>query len=165
MKTLSPADVRGLCEQVAAECTASGLREAARAVSRVYEAGYAPLGLTSTQFSIMVAVNLYGRAPLSRLAERLVLDRTSLYRALKPLVRRKMLAIQAGRDRRERVAVLTPAGMQLLAEALPIWHATHEQFARAVGPAAWQVLRTRSSAAVEAAQALLPDDSPQSLSE
>src|SRR5262249_59783228 len=106
---------------VAAECACGGLRSAARAISRVYETAFASLGLTATQFSILVAVDLGGPFPLSRLAERLVLDRTTLYRAVKPLVRRRCLRILPGRTARERAAVLTEAGHRLLRDALPIW--------------------------------------------
>src|SRR5262245_61750334 len=105
----------------AAECACGGLRRAARAISKVYEAALAPLDLTATQFSILVAVDLAGPFPLSRLAERLVLDRTTLYRAVKPLVRRRCLQILPGRTGRERKAALTEAGRRLVKEALPIW--------------------------------------------
>jgi len=61
------------------ECAGGGLRRTSRAISRFYGAAFAPLDLTGTQFSLLVAVNLGGPIPLSRLAEFLVLDRTSLY--------------------------------------------------------------------------------------
>jgi DNA-binding MarR family transcriptional regulator len=165
MATLRKDEVHGLCEQVASECSCEGLRQASRAISKLYEAGYAHLDLTATQFAILVAVHLHVRAPLSRLAERLVLDRTSLYRAVKPLVRRKALVIQPGRDRRERVAVLTPSGQRLLAEAIPIWKATQDRFGSAVGPAARVALRSQIAGVIPAVQALLPDDSLQSPTE
>jgi DNA-binding MarR family transcriptional regulator len=161
MATLGRSEIHRLCEQVASECSCEGLRQASRAISKLYEAGYAHLDLTATQFAILVAVHLYVRAPLSRLAERLVLDRTSLYRAVKPLVRRKALLIEPGRDLRERVAVLTPSGQRLLAGALPIWKATQERFGGAVGPAARVALRSSVADAIAAAQALLPADSAQ----
>jgi len=165
MATLRKDEIHGLCERVAAECSCEGLRRASRAISKLYEAGYAPLDLTATQFAILVAVHLYVRAPLSRLAERLVLDRTSLYRAVKPLVRRKALAIEPGRDRRERVAVLTSSGGRLLAEALPIWKATQGRFSGAFGSARRAALGTRAAAVIPVVQALLPDDASQSPAE
>jgi DNA-binding MarR family transcriptional regulator len=105
-----------------------------RAISRLYEAAFAPLDLTGTQFCNLVAVQLLGPVPLSRLAERLVLDRTSLYRAVKPLVRRRCLRILAGQTRRERTATLTEAGSRLLADALPIWEQVQGRFVGALGP-------------------------------
>jgi DNA-binding MarR family transcriptional regulator len=69
-----------------------------------------------------VAVHRRGPVALSRLAEELVLDRTTLYRAVKPLVRRRVLRIGPGRTRRERTAALTDAGRHLLEDALPLYY-------------------------------------------
>lgn len=139
MATLRPERVSELSARVASECAGAGLRQASRAISRFYEAAFAPLDLTATQFSILVAV-LGGRIPLSRLAERLVLDRTSLYRAVKPLVRRRCLRILPGRTGRERTAALTEEGRRLLKEALPIWEKVQGRFVGALGPRAWAAL-------------------------
>ena len=140
--------------RVAAECAAGGLRQASRAISRFYEAAFAPFDLSATQFSILVAVHLMGSAPLSRLAERLVLDRTSLYRAVKPLVRRRCLRILPGRTRRERTATLTEAGRRLLANALPIWEQVQGRFVGALGRQAWTELTSGLRQVVPTLQAL-----------
>lgn len=143
-----------LSVRVAAECAGGGLRQASRAISRFYEAAFAPLHLTATQFAILVAVNLGGTVPLSRLAEILVLDRTSLYRALKPLVRRRRLRILPGRTRRERIATLTESGRRTLADALPIWERTQRQFVGALGPRAWAALSSGLRQVVPAVRTL-----------
>jgi DNA-binding MarR family transcriptional regulator len=146
--------VAQLSTRVAAECAGGGLRRASRAISRFYEAAFAPLHLTGTQFSILVAVNLRGGVPLSRLAEGLVLDRTSLYRAVKPLVRRRCLRIGPGQTRRERIATLTEAGRGLLADALPIWEQAQDRFVGALGPRAWTALASALRRVVPAVQGL-----------
>lgn len=156
-RSAKPPDVTA---RVAAECACGGLRRASRAISRLYEAALAPLDLTATQFSILVAVRLRGPVPLSRLAEALVLDRTSLYRAVKPLVRRRCLRIGQGRTRRERTAALTEAGRRLLAQALPVWEATQARFVRALGPQAWTALTSGLRQVVPTARALEPGASP-----
>ncbi len=132
--------VSTLAARVKLECAGGGLRRASRAISRFYEAAFAPLDLTATQFSLLVAVQLGGPIPLSRLADALVLDRTSLYRAVKPLVRRRCLRILPGQTRRERTAALTEGGRRLLAEALPIWERVQGRFVGALGPQAWAAL-------------------------
>ncbi len=154
MATLQPDRVSKLSARVAAECAGAGLRQASRAISRFYEAAFAPFDLTGTQFSILVAVHLYGRVPLSRLAERLVLDRTSLYRAVKPLVRRRYLRILPGQTGRERTATLTEAGRRLLEDALPIWEKVQGRFVGALGPRAWASLTSGLRQVVPTVQAL-----------
>jgi DNA-binding MarR family transcriptional regulator len=90
---------------------------------------------------MLVALRLRGALPLSRLAERLGLDRTSLYRAVRPLERRGTLAIRGGHTPRELVAELTPEGRRLIEEALPVWEETQQRFVAALGPRSWEALR------------------------
>jgi DNA-binding MarR family transcriptional regulator len=146
--------VSQLSARVVSECAGGGLRRASRAITRFYEAAFAPLDLTGTQFSILVAVHLRGPVPLSRLAEGLVLDRTSLYRAVKPLVRRRCLRILPGQTRRERTAALTEAGRRLLADALPTWERVQGRFVGALGPQAWGALTAGLRQVVPTVQAL-----------
>ena len=143
-----------LSTRVKLECAGGGLRRASRAISRLYGAAFAPLDLTATQFTLLVAVNLGGPIPLSRLAEFLVLDRTSLYRAVKPLVRRRCVRILPGRTGRERTAALTEAGRHLLHEALPVWKKIQERFIESLGPEAWAALNSGLRQVVPTVQSL-----------
>jgi DNA-binding MarR family transcriptional regulator len=152
--------VSTLSARVKLECAGGGLRRASRAISRFYGAAFAPLDLTATQFTLLVAVNLGGPIPLSRLAEFLVVDRTSLYRAVKPLVRRRCVRILPGRTERERTAALTDAGRRLLHEALPVWKKTQERFVGALGPDAWAALNSGLRQVVPTVQALESGGSP-----
>jgi DNA-binding MarR family transcriptional regulator len=146
----------GVCLAAAARCACQGVRGAARAVSRFYEAALAPTGLTPTQFAILVAANLRGPIPLSRLAERLVLDRTSLYRAVRPLERDGQVRITAGRDRREKALALTAAGRRALAEALPLWERAQARLLGAVGEGEWERLATGLGRLVETVRQIEP---------
>ncbi len=136
------------------------VRSASRAISRLYEALLAPLDLTATQFAILVAVHLYTTVPLSRLAETLVLDRTSLYRAVKPLERRGHLRTAPGRDRREKDVVLTDKGRRLLADALPLWGKAQRRFVEAMGPDAWPGLASGLGRVVSVVQAIESSAAP-----
>ncbi len=149
----SPAD-DDLCRLAAAECACGNLRRATRALSRLYEAALAPFDLTATQFSILVALRSRGTVPLSRLAEGLVLDRTSLYRAMRPLERRGFVRTRPGRTGRERTAAITEKGHGVLAQALPAWRAVQERFVDALGPATWPILRSAVESVVPAVQAI-----------
>jgi DNA-binding MarR family transcriptional regulator len=67
--------------------------------ARVCDRRLPSVGLTNTQFSILRALQLHGTpVPLSALAEELVCERTSLYRALEPMGRERFeAAIRKGR--------------------------------------------------------------------
>ena len=70
-------------------------------MARVYEGALAKAGLTSTQFAVLRALERKGGTlPLTHLAEELVLERTSLYRAIAPLERDALVKVTATKDRR-----------------------------------------------------------------
>lgn len=126
------------CMQVATSCIAGNLRQTTRAVSQLYDEAIRPSGLRGTQFTLLIALAVAGRAPINGLANALVMDRTTLSRNLKPLERQGWVHIESGADRRRRLVSITSAGKAVLATALPLWEAAqsrmidelgHEQFA------------------------------------
>lgn len=113
---------------VAANCLCLKSQRAARALARRFDAAFRPFGLTNGQFSLMMALNGSTPPGVGRLAEFLAMDRTSLTAALKPLARRGLVRVMAGKtDRRARVVSITPEGVALLAAALPVWRQTHAE--------------------------------------
>lgn len=106
---------------VAATCIGFSLRKASRAVGQVYDAILEPTGLKGTQFSLLIAASIAGGAPIGRLAEVLVMDRTTLTRNLKPLVGQGYLELVAASDKRVRLVVLTKTGQDVLERARPLW--------------------------------------------
>jgi DNA-binding MarR family transcriptional regulator len=66
----------------------------------------------------------------------LVLDQTTLTRNLKPLIRDGYLTLSAhSEDARQKIISLSPAGLALYEEALPIWKAAQDELQQKVGPA------------------------------
>ena len=111
-------------------CLCLHLQRAARAVARRFDAALRPLGLTSGQFSLLMALNRPEPATIGAVAALLAMDRTTLTANLKPLLRRGLAVVRTGdADRRSRRLVLTPAGHALLTAALPLWECTHAQIA------------------------------------
>ncbi len=104
-----------------AACACFNLRKAARAVTQLFDDTLQPSGLRGTQFPILAVVSLAGPETIGRLAERLVMDRTTLTRDLKPLEREGLVEIVPGEDRRTRTVTLTKRGHEALGRALPLW--------------------------------------------
>jgi DNA-binding MarR family transcriptional regulator len=111
------------------------LRKATRAVTQLYDRHLRPSGLKGTQFSILAVLANTGPSRLSRLAEVLVMDRTTLSRNLEPLERDGLVSVTSGKDRRTRQVALRPRGRKALAGALPLWEAAQEQVLRELGGA------------------------------
>jgi DNA-binding MarR family transcriptional regulator len=107
-------------------CLCLHAQRAARALARRFDDVLRPAGLTNQQFSLLMALNRPNPPPLGPVAKLLAMDRTTLTAALKPLERRGLVCIEPSfSDRRTRLLVLTGAGSEALAAALPIWRETH----------------------------------------
>ena len=122
-------------------CACANLRRAARAVSRLYEDALAPVDLSSTQMTLLMFLGRRGPTLLTTLASALAMDRTSLYRALRPLERRELVRVRATADRRAKEVLLTVDGERHLAKAMPYWHRAQKTFLDAFGTSAWDRLR------------------------
>lgn len=114
---------------------------ASRAVSRHYEACLAPTNTTATQFSILCFLQQVGPTPLRPLADALELERTSLYRALRPLQRKRLVEVQSDPDDgRVKQARITRTGQTKISEVLPYWRQAQASFLAAVGPTSWSTV-------------------------
>jgi DNA-binding MarR family transcriptional regulator len=138
MKTSYPDRAQRL--RVRNECTASHLRRASRAISRIHDQALEPSGLSGAQFSLLVALSLFGEAPLQRVAEELGLDRTTLTRNLQPLERDGLVGSSPGKDQRVRLLRLTDAGQRALQRAYPLWEKAQSAVVKALGQQRWTTL-------------------------
>ena len=123
-------------------CACFNLRKAARAVTQLYEEILRPTGLRATQFSLLVAASLFGPITVTRLAEMGVIDRTTLTRNFKPLVKRGYIEVVLGKDRRTRVVSLTGRGGKVLRKALPLWKKAQAHVVRKFGRERWNSLQS-----------------------
>jgi DNA-binding MarR family transcriptional regulator len=124
-------------------------------VARVYEGALAKAGLTSTQFAVLRALERKGGTlPLTHLAEELVLERTSLYRAIAPLERDALVKVTATKDRRAKALRLTPACRKRIAAALPHWTKAHAAFVGGYGKGKWMIAADSLNAAIKVAQGM-----------
>ena len=103
-------------------CLCLHVQRAARAVARRYDEALRPVGLSSGQFSLLMALNRAVPPTIGAVAALLAMDRTTLTANLKPLRRRGLVTVAPdAADRRSRILSLTPAGRRALARALPLW--------------------------------------------
>ncbi len=114
-------------------CLCLHLQRAARAVARRFDEALRQAGLTSGQFSLMMALNRAEPPTMSQVSAGLAMDRTTLTANLKPLAREGLVKIAVGReDRRSRVLTLTAKGRAALAAAVPAWRKTQAEMDRTV---------------------------------
>jgi DNA-binding MarR family transcriptional regulator len=102
-------------------CFCNALRQASRAVSRLYDEELRGVGLRTTQYSLLRNLARAGHVRQGDLGGLAHLEQTTLTRNLRPLVAAGWVSIQSGDDRREKLIGITKAGNRKLAEARSAW--------------------------------------------
>ena len=113
-------------------CTCGSLRKASRRISQFYDTALAPVGIKSTQYSILSEVergSLEGRVSMCELATAMVMDRSTLGHNLKPLERDDLVVLRlSSDDRRKRYVELTRKAKTLLPRARRLWRLAEGRF-------------------------------------
>lgn len=110
-------------------CNCLAMRQAARHVTRFYDAFLLAAGLRTTQFSILAKLRRVGCSTITALAAEMVMDRTTLGRNVRPLQRDGLVAVAPCRgDRRGRQLHLTDSGRERLHAALAAWREAQRRF-------------------------------------
>jgi DNA-binding MarR family transcriptional regulator len=132
-------------------CNCLALRQATRHVTQLYERHMASAGLRSSQFSILSKLSRLGALSINQLAAMMVMDRTTMGRAVRPLERDGLIAMSAGReDARTRMVRLTPAGAKKYEQAAALWRNAQEEFERSFGSGNARALRETMARIVSA---------------
>ena len=121
------------CAEIIETCTCLQLRKASRVVTRIFDDTLRTVGLLSTQLPILVTLSITGSVSMTLLAEKLIMDRTTLGRSLKPLEKQGMIEILTGEDRRIREVALTNRGLQAVSKAIPLWERAQAHVVGALG--------------------------------
>ncbi|HTH60766.1 MAG TPA: MarR family winged helix-turn-helix transcriptional regulator [Paraburkholderia sp.] len=125
------------------ECNCFALRQASRFVTQLYERHLAPVGLTAAQFTILSRLARTPGTTAAELADDLVMDRTTVVRALKPLQRDGLVATaSAPRDARVLTFRLSPAGARRFEKAHALWLDAQAEFEQLLKRDRAKALRT-----------------------
>src|SRR5215469_9263501 len=126
----------------AEDCNCFAVRSAARHVSQFYDQFLVPIGLRTTQFSILAKLRRLGPLTINALADELVMDRTTLGRNILPLEREGLIDIVPGkRDRRSKELQLSDGGAARLRSAVKGWAEAQAQFETVFGAKRTRELR------------------------
>jgi DNA-binding MarR family transcriptional regulator len=131
----------------AAGCFCLASRQAARKITRLYDAVMQKSGMRSTQFTILSQLMLRGELPIGKLASLLGMERTTLTRNLTPLEQRKWISIRSGDDPRARMLGITAQGRAAVRRGFPFWSQAQAEAGKllgADGQSALKVLAARS---------------------
>ena len=124
----------------ATPCLCNALRQATRAVSRLYDEELRGVGLRTTQYSLLQRLRRAGEVRQRDLGGLTSLDETTLTRNLLPLIDAGWVAIRPGEDRREKLVRLTDAGAAKLREARPAWERAQQRLRSRLPEGTWSSL-------------------------
>jgi DNA-binding MarR family transcriptional regulator len=114
-------------------CYCATLRQAARAVTALYEEALADSGIPATQYTALQVLKIAPSLTTTELADAIGIDQTTATRTL-ALIRKSGLAVDsAGSDRRERRWALTAAGETTFRKLRPKWEAAQAAFEKRLG--------------------------------
>jgi len=103
------------------DCIGFNLRKATRAVTQLYDEVLRPTGIRGTQYSLLVVLKIVGPVLVTDLAEKIVMDRTTLTRNLEVMEKQGLVSVAPGEDRRTRQVTISETGAKVLSEAYPLW--------------------------------------------
>ncbi|HEX4985103.1 MAG TPA: MarR family transcriptional regulator [Burkholderiales bacterium] len=138
-------------------CTGARLRRVTRRVTAFYEHHMRATGLKLTQYSLLVQLSETPQ-PLSALAARMEIDRTTLTRSLKPLLDQGAVVQSAGADARQKLFSLTRSGARLREQARGQWRHAQLALERHLGRDFVMDLHDRLELALARLKPALPED-------
>jgi DNA-binding MarR family transcriptional regulator len=136
------------------DCACLKVRTAARAVTRVYDDAFRPVGLRATQLSVLVAVAASEAVSIASLSRTLGMDRSTLTRNLRPLEESGLVALGPEGHHRSRTLRITSKGEQLVRKALPLWEKVQEKLCEELKKPHWTNLHAELDHVIKSADAL-----------
>ena len=115
------------------KCLCIELRNAAQALTRLYDEQLAPAGITVTQLSQLNHIRELENPTLTALAAATQLDRSTLGRNLRLLEKQGLVTLAPGADARTREVRLTGKGGAALRDGAPLWFAVQHKLANRLG--------------------------------
>lgn len=128
------------------KCHCFASRRSARHISRLYDRHLANANIKSSQFSLLVAIDFNPGIQIAQLAELMVMDRTTLVRALKPLQDEGLIISTKAEKIRALMFHVTPTGKRKIKECEPFWQSAQAELEHAFGDDSAQMLRQKNLA-------------------
>jgi len=129
-------------EEVAQTCMFAKLRQVSRYVTNIYAKELKTVGLTPVQYSMMTAISLLKSANINTLSEALNMDRTTINRNLKPLIREEIVYMGEKEDKREKTVSLSEKGEDIYKRAYDKWKIAQDNLEKKIGKDSWETMNS-----------------------
>lgn len=122
-------------------CVNYSFKQTSRIITQFYDNMFKEVGIRSTQFSLLTSVKICKDCTFDQLAASINMDSTTLTRNLQALEKRGFIEIVTGKDKRTKMAYLTPEGEEVLKKAFPIWKKAQRHFVQGLGAENWNSIK------------------------
>ncbi len=126
-------ELRGIARDIGRQCLARRARLLSRKLTRIYDDALRPVGLTTSQLNILVAIAANPGARAAELHQRLELEQSSFSRNAALMEQRGWIEKRPTQGDRGQELLLTKEGSALLADALPCWRSAQREAKRVLG--------------------------------
>ena len=114
-------------------CTCYRVRKAARALTQFYDEALAEAGASLTKMSVLTELSRTPNLSVTALGDRLGMDRTTVSRTIKPMLRDGWIESIGAVDRRARNLVITEEGLETLSRCNVGWRHAESRMLRSIG--------------------------------
>lgn len=114
-------------------CYCLKMRRASSDITRFYDKQLEASGVTVSQFSLLLNISKAKQGSLSELANMAELDRSTLARNIKPLIKKGLVYDAKLEGKRNSKFVLSPTGKVTLRQANQLWQQAQQQVQEALG--------------------------------
>jgi DNA-binding MarR family transcriptional regulator len=134
-------------------CACTTTKKLSRVLGRIYDDALAGSSINITQLAVIRCISRREGQPLAQVAHELEMDRTSLYRAITPMVRDGWIAVTSGADARSRSAKVSKKGKQIMMKAARGWDDLQGRLIKGFGASQYAALMTELNRLAECAEA------------
>ena len=120
-------------------CAALALKKASRAVTRRFDEIMAPSGLRSTQIAVLLELVVSGPLKLTELADKLIMDKSTMSRNIRPLEDLGYIVKKALKGKRKHIFITTK-GEEILNVVFPLWHKAQNEVLNLTKSQKWKDL-------------------------
>lgn len=128
---MAGSDLRQTATRMAKECLSARMRRVERTITRHYDAHVSTSGVSAVQLPLLTSIYLNPLQSLREQAGILQIDRTTLWRNLRPLINRGL--VMENRQTRPARFELSSQGMDALEAAIAAWTEAHESLQVVLG--------------------------------
>lgn len=121
-------------------CHCLKMRRSAGNVISFYDQILKPSGVTVRQYSLLFSISEHDGCNVRELSEYTELDRSTLARSLKPLIKADLIADAKDAGARDSKLSLTEQGQRVCGEATKLWETAQKKFEEKLGAERVKVL-------------------------